>query len=93
MGGRPAAGVDIPTLVERAFHYRGDVTVRTADGGMVTGFLFNRNAQRDPPFVQLLETRTARVVSLPYRSITEVLFTGRDAARTSLMRFEAAQDR
>ena len=80
-------------LVERAFHYRGDVTVHTDDGGAVTGYLFNRDTHASEPFAQLFETHTGREVSLPYRSITGVLFTGRDAAAAADQRFEALQDR
>ncbi len=78
-------------LVERAFQYRGDVTVRTGDGSTVTGYLFNRNARASEPSAQLFEAQTGREVSLPYRSITEVLFTGRDAAAAADQRFEALQ--
>ncbi len=87
------AGNGVEELVERAFHYRGDVTIRTDDGGSVTGYLFNRNARASVPFAQLLETGTGREVSIPYRTITHVLFTGRDAAAASVKRFEALQDR
>ena len=80
-------------LVERAFQYRGDVTVRTDDGSAVTGYLFNRDTRASEPFVQLFETQTGREVSVPYRSITGVLFTGRDAAATADRRFEASQVR
>lgn len=75
-------------LVERAFQYRGDVTVHTDDGSAVTGYLFNRDARASDPFVQLFETQTGREVSLPYRSITGVLFTGRDTAAAADQRFE-----
>lgn len=80
-------------LVERAFQYRGDVTVCTDDGSSVTGYLFNRDTRASEPFVQLFETQTGREVSLPYRSITGVLFTGRDAAAAADQRFEALQVR
>ena len=76
-----------------AFQYRGDVTVHTGDGSAVTGYLFNRDTRASEPFVQLFETRTGREVSLPYRSITGVLFTGRDAAAAADRRFEALQVR
>ena len=80
-------------LVERAFHYRGDVTIRTDDGGCLTGYLFNRNSRAGEPFAQLFETGTGREVSIPYRAITDVQLTGRDAAAASVERFEAFQDR
>ncbi len=81
----------VAELVERAFQYRGDVTVRIDDGSSVTGYLFNRNARASEPFVQLFEAATGREVSVPYRSIAEVLFTGRDAAAAADQRFEALQ--
>ncbi len=87
------AGNGVEELVERAFHYRGDVTIRTNDGGSLTGYLFNRNARKSEPFAQLLETGTGREVPIPYRTITDVLFTGRDAAAASVKHFAAFQDR
>ncbi len=90
---RQKAENDVAGLVERAFHYRGDVTIRTDDGGSLTGYLFNRNVRASEPFAQLFETHTGREVSIPYRSIAQVLFTGRDTAAASLERFEAFQHR
>ena len=87
------ADCGVAELVERAFHYRGDVTVNMNDGGSVTGYLFNRNDRVSEPFAQLFETGAGREVSIPYRSIAEVLFTGRDAAAESVKRFEAFQER
>ena len=86
-------GNGIEELVERAFHYRGDVTIRTIDDDSLTGYLFNRNVRASEPFVQLFETGTGREISIPYRDITQVLFTGRDVAAASVKRFEAFQDR
>ena len=87
------ASSGVAELVERAFHYRGDVTVSMEGGGSVTGYLFNRNDRVSEPFAQLFETRTGREISIPYRSIVEVLFTGRDAAAESVKHFEAFQER
>ena len=87
------ASNDMGELVERAFHYRGDVTIHTDDGGALTGYVFNRNSRASEPFAQLFDTQTGREISIPYRTITQVLFTGRDAAAASVQRFEAFQDR
>ena len=90
---KPWAAKDVEDLVERAFHYRGDVTIRTIDDGSLTGYLFNRDARASEPFVQLFETRTGREIRIPYRNITQLLFTGRDVAAASVKHFEAFQDR
>ena len=90
---RQGADDDVDELVERAFHYRGDVTIRTDNDDSLTGYLFNRNARASEPFVQLFETGSGREISIPYRNIAKVLFTGRDVAAASVKRFEAFQDR
>ncbi len=77
---RQADGNSVAELIERAFHYRGDVTIRRDDGSSITGYLFNRNARTNEPFAQVFETQSGREVSTPYRGITQVLFTGRDTA-------------
>ena len=87
------AGQHVEGLVERAFHYRGDVTIGTIDDGSLTGYLFNRDARASEPFAQLFETETGREIRIPYRDITQVLFTGRDVAAASVKHFEAFQDR
>jgi hypothetical protein len=84
---------DVEDLVERAFHYRGDVTIQTDNDDSLTGYLFNRDARASEPFAQLFETETGREIYIPYRDITQVLFTGRDVAAASVKHFEAFQDR
>lgn len=90
---RQEVGSVVAELVERAFHYRGDVTVGMDNGSSVTGYLFNRNDRVSEPFAQLFETRTGQEISIPYRRISEVLFTGRDAAAESVKHFETFQER
>ena len=84
-------------LVERAFRYRGDVTVLTVDGGSVTGYLFNRSLGRDAgdgeAYVQLFETGSGREVTLAYAAITGLEFTGADAADVSARRWESFRER
>jgi len=74
---------DAPTLAEvidRAFDYRGDVTVIKHDGTELVGYLFNRNADTAVPFVQLFERAGGEPVTVPYADIRAVAFTGRDTA-------------
>ena len=82
---------DVADLVERAFRFRGDVTITTADGGETTGFLYNRDAAAPEPYAQLFEADDGRDVSLPYAAIAAIRFTGRDPA--SGKHFEAFQRR
>ena len=85
--GSPQDNGTINDLVERAFQYRGDVTVETVDDQPVTGYLFNRNERCSEPFVQLFEARNGGEITILYRAITQIRFTGRDAASASARHF------
>lgn len=82
---------DVAALVERAFRFRGDVTITTADGGETTGYLYNRDAAAPEPYAQLFESALGRDVSIPYAAIAAIRFTGRDTA--SGKHFESFQRR
>ena len=88
--------LDVAEQVERAFQYRGDVTVRRKDGGSVTGYLFNRNffetAGDGEPYVQLFETETGLEVTIAGAEIAGVELTGADAADVSARRWENFRD-
>lgn len=92
VGAEPGAiSSTITDLVEKAFRYRGDVTVDLAKGEPVTVYLFNRNSNCITPFVQLFEARTRGEVTVLYQDITHIRFTGRDAAAATARQFEISQ--
>ena len=67
-------------VIERAFDYRGDVTIVRRDGSEIVGYLFNRDATVAQPFVQVFEQRGGDALTLPYADIQTIRFTGRDTA-------------
>jgi hypothetical protein len=74
---------DVGTLaevVDRAFDYRGDVTVVLDDGRELIGYLFNRNRDVAEPFVQMFEREGSGASRIPYARIRAIRFTGRDMA-------------
>ncbi|MEX2598561.1 MAG: hypothetical protein WD533_02785 [Dehalococcoidia bacterium] len=73
-------GTSLDRVIDLAFDYRGDVTVDIADGGELTGFLYNRERKGPQPFIQMFETASGDPVTLPYDRITNIRFTGRDPA-------------
>ncbi len=91
-GGEPACA-GVAAMVERAFHYRGDVTVVLRNGESITGFLFNRSAGGHDPFAHLFVAGGDWDIPIPYRDIARVLFTGADAAVASARRFTAFRKR
>jgi hypothetical protein len=73
-------GPDLAYVVERAFDYRGDVTVVRRDGAELVGYLFNRNSEPPEPFVQVFARDGGEPVTIPYARIASIRFTGRDTA-------------
>ena len=72
--------VTLAEVVDRAFDYRGDVTVLLDDGRELNGYLFNRNPDAAEPFVQMFEREGSGASSIPYARIRAIRFTGKDTA-------------
>ena len=81
-GWEPAVGIEVSLeeVVERAFDYRGDVTVVRRDGTEVIGYLFNRDAEILERFVQMLDRAGDGPLTIPYSEIRTIRFTGKDTA-------------
>ena len=81
-GWEPGVGVEVSLeeIVERAFDYRGDVTVVRQDGSEVIGYLFNRTRDAAEPFVQMFERDKSGASSISYARIRAIRFSGKDTA-------------
>jgi hypothetical protein len=68
--------------LEKAFDYRGDVTITRRDGSSIEGYLFDRRTGTTlaDSFVRLIPKEQNEKVSIAYAEITDVAFTGRDTA-------------
>jgi len=77
-----ATEADIRAVIEKAFDYRGDVTITRKDGSELTGYLFDRRIGKtlnDSAIRLMLATSNDRPV-IPYSEIAGIAFTGRDTA-------------
>jgi len=63
--------------IDAAFDYRGDVTLRLADGSEVTGYVSNRDAGRG---VATMYPVNEQPRDIAYGQIVAVSFSGRDPA-------------
>jgi hypothetical protein len=75
----PGPEVPLAEVIDRAFDYRGNVTLDLHDGGELTGYLFNRDAHAHEPFVQLFDV-AGDSFTLRYADIRAIRFTGKDTA-------------
>ena len=66
--------------MDQAFDYRGDVTIHTADGAVIQGYVFDRRSDADPPHVRVIPTGASDRVHINYDQITRLEFSGRDTA-------------
>jgi hypothetical protein len=62
--------------LEKAFDYRGDVTITRKDGSVVEGYIFDRR----PGVVRLMPKDTNTKVMVAYGDIAALAFTGKDTA-------------
>ena len=65
--------------IDKAFDYRGDVTLTLRNGEM-EGYVFNRDAKASPPRIELFAKDAAEPKIIPYADITSIAFTGKDTA-------------
>ena len=68
--------------LEKAFDYRGDVTITTKAGKRIEAFIFNRRtgATLAESYVQYFEPNVAGKQKLSYAEIARLEFTGKDRA-------------
>jgi len=74
----------VAELVERAFDYRGYITLRRSDGSELVGFVYDRSAT----YVELFDEAATHRVRVPLAEVADIAFTGEDAARKSQQMWE-----
>ncbi len=77
-----ASGDEIREAFEKAFNYRGDVTITRKDGAVIEGYIFDRRtgATLAESTVRVYPKDSAGKLSIPYSDIAGLAFTGRDTA-------------
>ena len=77
-----ASDEEIRVALEKAFDYRGDVTITRKDGTKIEGYLFDRRTgpTLKDSLVRLYPKNSTEKVSIAYADIAALAFTGRDTA-------------
>ncbi len=77
-----ASESELRDALEKAFDYRGDVTITRKDGSRVEGYIFDRrnNATLAESVVRLIPQDSSQKISIPYSDIAALAFSGRDTA-------------
>jgi hypothetical protein len=73
---------ELRIALEKAFDYRGDVTVTLKDNSKIEGYLFDRvtGPSLTTSFVRVLPKDSTQKLKIAYADIAALAFTGRDTA-------------
>jgi hypothetical protein len=73
---------ELRSALEKAFDYRGDVTITKQDGAVVEGYIFDRHAGATlaESFVRVYPKNQRVKVSVAWSEIAGLAFSGRDMA-------------
>lgn len=73
---------ELREALEKAFDYRGDVTLTTKDGQKIEGYVFDRvsGPALGSSFVRILPKDSNQRLKIAYADIAALAFTGRDPA-------------
>jgi hypothetical protein len=77
-----ASAEDLRLALEKAFDYRGDVTLTRKDGAKVEGYVYDRVSGPTPEtsFVRVLPRDSSTRLKIAYSEIAALAFSGRDTA-------------
>ncbi len=77
-----ASEEEVRQALEKAFDYRGDVTITRKDGTKVEGYIFDRRTGKTltDSAVRLFPKDADQKISIPYSEIAALTFSGRDTA-------------
>src|SRR3981081_2598462 len=77
-----ASDTEIREALEKAFDYRGDITITRKDGSQIVGYLFDRRSGSSlaDSFVRIIPANAPAKVNIAYSDISALAFTWRATA-------------
>ena len=78
-----ASEEEVRSALEKAFDYRGDLTVTLKNGETIVGYIFDRRAESarlSECFLRIIPSNRSEKISIRYSDIAGLAFTGKDTA-------------
>ena len=77
-----ATADEVREALEKAFDYRGDITVTRKDGSKIEGYLFDRRngATLADSYIRIIPAKEKTKVTIAYGEVAALTFSGRDTA-------------
>jgi hypothetical protein len=66
--------------LDKAFDYRGDITITLRDGKKIVAYVFNREPKAPEPFIEVYPADQDQKVKIHYKDVAGLAFTGIDTA-------------
>jgi len=66
--------------LEKAFDYRGDITIMLKDGSKFVGYVFNREPKAAEPFIEAYPSDRDAKIRIYYKDVAGLSFSGIDTA-------------
>jgi len=66
--------------LDKAFDYRGDITITLKDGSTLVGYVFNRTSNVPEPYIDMYPADKDEKTKVFYKDIAGLAFTGFDTA-------------
>ena len=76
----PGAEISLARIIDLAFDYRGNTTVILRSGDRLDGYVSNRDADAETPYLEMFDADGEGPHRLAYADIRTVHFTGKDTA-------------
>jgi len=77
-----ATEAEIREALEKAFDYRGDITVTRRDGVKIEGYLFDRRVGTSlaDSYIRIIPVKETAKLNIAYSDVAALAFSGRDTA-------------
>ncbi len=78
-----ATDADVRDALEKAFDYRGDLTILLKDGGKIEGYVFDRKRKTpalEDCIVRIMPRDRPEKIAVRYSDVAALSFSGRDTA-------------
>ena len=78
-----ASDDEIRSAFEKAFDYRGDISITKKDGSKIEGYIFDRSSKAKSLtdcYVRLIPKNADEKIKVPYSDVARLEFTGKDTA-------------
>jgi hypothetical protein len=77
-----ASDAEVREALEKAFDYRGNITVTRKDGSKVEGYLFDRRTGTtlSDSYIRIIPVKETTKISIAYNDVAALVFSGRDTA-------------